>query len=123
MKTYYVLGFCMIMAALYTLRPVDYQDDSLNVDVSGIVERVHTPCCGDVNISLSGDDRMFYLNRALFQDKNIQEWKSDLEGEQIQLKGVAHSSILNPRSQWVPVKLLVKDDEIMYSVNRVTTSL
>jgi len=123
MKTYYLLGLCVTLALLNALRPDDYDDRPLELNVTGLVDQVHTPCCGDVNISLSGDDRMFHLDRALYQEMDIQKWKDDLEGEHIQLKGLEHSSVVNTQLLHVPVKVLVKCDKVMYSAQRRTMSL
>lgn len=123
MKAINLLGLVLVVLTLFVFRPVKYDAPDLAVEIIGVVEDVHTPCCGDIEIDLKNDDRQFYVNRALYNGEDIEEWQAELVGQKIKLEGVRHFSLLNLNEKIVPIKALEMGEQVWWSRDQQSTSL
>ena len=91
-----VLLLTMIMFAAFVylvFSPIPAPTPENVVPLSGVVSKIHSPCCQDLVFDLEGQDRTIYINRGLEKDIDVETLKEQMIGQEVEFMVVNDHSI------------------------------
>jgi len=112
----WALSFLVISLLVLAFTPVPQAAPDNCYDVTGVVEKVYVPCCGDVAIAIKGDDHLHYINRGLDQGIDVTQWEQLLPGKVVTLKVIRrHWTPLDPTFHQRSIAAVSLDNQTIYN--------
>ncbi len=84
--------------------------------VTGRVVGVDSPCCRDVVLKLENDPRVYYINRGLDREIDLERLRANLSDTPVTLQVIRRTwSPLDPTHQMAPVAQVIAGDKVVFS--------
>ncbi|MEO0472914.1 MAG: hypothetical protein AAF206_25075 [Bacteroidota bacterium] len=116
-KLVLLLTLILFAAFVYlVLTPIPAPTSENVAPLSGVVEKIHSPCCQDLVFDLKDLDRTLYINRGLEKELDVEMLRQKLIGQEVDFLVVSYQwTPFDPSGKLAPVAEVRLHDTILYS--------